>query len=197
MTDPARVPIGAKSTQPLADGCVRRQIPVDMTAPAKPSVVDRTSFLRVVAMYKFTKTTILIVLGLATMRLVRPEVAASFEQWVQDLPVGYIQHNLERFVEWISGPGTHRVQLLGAGLFSYAALFLVEGVGLWQQRRWAEWLTVVATGALVPLEIYECVTHPTLIPFILLIVNVAVVWLLAKRLQHESALRARLRSESR
>lgn len=164
-----------------------------MTAPQKPSVVDRTSFLRIVAMYKFTKTTILIVLGLATMRLVRPDVAAQFEQWVQDLPVGYIQHNLERFLDWISGPGSHRVQILGGGLFTYATLFLVEGVGLWQQRRWAEWLTVVATGTLIPLEIYECVTHPTLIPFVLLVVNLLVVWLLAKRIRHETALHAQTR----
>ena len=190
-TDSARAGPGHRSVPPLADCCVRRQIPNDMTAPQKPSVVDRTSFLRIVAVYKFTKTAILIVLGLATMRLVRPDVAAAFEQWVQDLPVGFIQRNLERFLDWISGPGTHRVQLLGAGLFTYAALFLLEGVGLWQQRRWAEWLTVVATGALVPVEIYECVTHPTLIPFVLLVVNVCVVWLLAKRLKHESALHSR------
>lgn len=194
-TDPVRAGSDGRSDPTLADRRVRRQIPSLMTAPEKPSVVDRTSFLRIVALYKFTKTGILIVLGLATMRLVRPDVAASFEQWVLDLPVGYIQHNLERFVDWISGPGSHRVQLLGAGLFSYATLFLIEGVGLWQQRRWAEWLTVVATGALIPVELYECVTHPTLIPFLLLVVNVAVVWLLAKRLQHENALRARLRRQ--
>ncbi len=157
-----------------------------MTAPAKSSVVDRTSFLRIVAIYKFTKTTILVVLALATMRLVRPEVSAAFEQWVQDLPVGYIQHISEKFLDWISGPGTHRVAILDAGLFAYATLFLVEGLGLWQQRRWAEWLTVVATGALIPVEIYECFAHPTPIPFVLLLVNVCVVWLLAKRLRHET-----------
>ena len=157
-----------------------------MTAPAKVSVADRTSFLRIVAIYKFTKTAVLVVLGLATMRLVRPEVSAAFEQWVQDLPVGYIQRISERFLDWISGPGSHRVVILGVGLFAYATLFLVEGVGLWQQRRWAEWLTVVATGALIPVEIYECVAHPTLIPFLLLVANVCIVWLLAKRLRHET-----------
>ena len=194
-TGVARTSTGQQPNPVLADHCVRRQIPLAMTAPQKPSVVDRTSFLRIVAMYKFTKTTILIVLGLATMRLVRPDVAAQFEQWVQDLPVGYIQHNLERFLDWISGPGSHRVQILGAALFSYATLFLVEGVGLWQQRRWAEWLTVIATGALIPVEIYECVAHPTLILFVLLVVNVLVVWLLAKRIRHETAAHAHVRGK--
>ena len=178
---------------PLADACARRQIPSAMTAPQKPSVVDRTAFLRLVAIYKFTKTAILIVLGLATMRLVKPEVSAAFEQWVLELPVGYIQRVSEKFLDWISGPGPNRVVILGVGLFAYATLFLVEGVGLWQQRRWAEWLTVVATGTLIPIEIYECVAHPTLIPFVLLLANVSIVWLLAKRLRHESVAQSAVR----
>ena len=157
-----------------------------MTAPARPTGVDRASFLKAVAIYKFTKTAVLVSVGLATMRLVRPDVAAAFEQWVADLPVGYIQHVSELFLDWIDGgPETSRVVILGFGLFAYATLFLIEGVGLWLQRRWAEWLTVIATGALIPLEIYECVVHPTPVPFLLLLVNAAVVWLLAKRLRHE------------
>ncbi len=167
-----------------------------MTAPVKPSVVDRTAFLRVVAIYKFAQTAILVALGLATMRLVRPEVAAAFEQWVQDLPVGYIQHVSETFLQWISGPQSHRVVLLGAALFAYAGLFLVEAVGLWLQRRWAEWLTVVATGTLIPPEVYECFKHPSATLFVLLAVNSCVVWLLATRLRHELSMDARQRASA-
>jgi len=156
-----------------------------MPAPEQPSVVERTAFLRIVAVYKFIQTAILTALGLATMRLVRPEVAASFEEWVQDLPMGFVQRVAEQFLAWVTGPQTHRVVILGAALFAYAALFLVEAVGLWMQRRWAEWLTVVATGALIPPEIYECVKHPQPILFLLLAVNSCLVWLLAKRLRRE------------
>lgn len=166
-----------------------------MPAPLTPSVVDRTAFLRVVAIYKFVQTAVLVALGLATMRLVRPEVAAAFEQWVRALPVGYIQHVSEKFLGWVSGPGagTERVVLLGAALFAYAALFLVEAVGLWLQRRWAEWLTVIATATLIPPEIYECVMHPSVMLFVLLAVNSCLVWLLATRLRHELAMDARRR----
>lgn len=159
-----------------------------MTAPLKPSVVDRTAFLRVVAVYKFVQTVVLVALGLATLRLVEPAVVSSFEAWVQDLPVGYVQHSAVRFLTWISG-GTqsHRVLLLVAALFGYAALFLVEGVGLWGQKRWAEWLTVIATATLIPPELYECTQHPSVTLFALLALNICVVWLLAKRLQHELA----------
>jgi hypothetical protein len=65
----------------------------DMTAPShRTPLVDRTSFLRIVSVYKFLQALLLSGVGLATLRLVRPEVAAEFGQWVQDLPVGFIQH---------------------------------------------------------------------------------------------------------
>jgi len=159
-----------------------------MNAPAHVSVVDRTAFLRVVAAYKFVQAAVLIGLGLATVRLVRPEVAASFQQWVQDLPVGYVQHVAGKFLGWISGPTTQRVVILGAALFAYAGLFLVEAVGLWMQKRWAEWLTVVATATLIPPEVYECVSHPSAMLFLLLAVNSGVVCLLIQRLRHELAM---------
>jgi uncharacterized membrane protein (DUF2068 family) len=60
----------------------------------------------------------------------------------------------------------------------------VEAVGLWFQKRWAEYLTFVATCAFVPLEIYELVRHLSPFKIGALVVNVAVALylLLAKRL---------------
>ena len=43
----------------------------------------------------------------------------------------------------------------GAGVAAFAALEAVEMVGLWFAKRWAEYLTFVATAALLPLEVYE------------------------------------------
>ncbi len=50
----------------------------------------------------------------------------------------------------------HSTLLIVAGaLLGYALIELVEGVGLWLAKRWAEYLTVVATAAFLPLEVYE------------------------------------------
>jgi len=45
--------------------------------------------------------------------------------------------------------------LVAVLLLVYALVEIVEGVGLWYAKRWAEYLTVVATAAFLPLEIYE------------------------------------------
>jgi uncharacterized membrane protein (DUF2068 family) len=73
---------------------------------------------------------------------------------------------------------------LAAALLGYAAIELAEAVGLWLIKRWAEYLTVVATAAFLPLEIYELVEKVTWLRVVAFVFNVAVVvyLLLAKRL---------------
>jgi uncharacterized membrane protein (DUF2068 family) len=65
----------------------------------------------------------------------------------------------------------------------YAGLFLTEGIGLWLEKRWAEWLTVIITSSLVPIEIYEIYRHPTAIKIAVLLINIAIVAYLLYRIR--------------
>ncbi|MEU1293625.1 DUF2127 domain-containing protein [Streptomyces sp. NPDC005840] len=79
----------------------------------------------------------------------------------------------------------HSTLLLVAGLLlAYALVELVEAVGLWCAKRWAEYLTVVATAAFLPLEIYELTEHVSGLKIATLVLNIlAVLYIaLAKRL---------------
>jgi uncharacterized membrane protein (DUF2068 family) len=73
---------------------------------------------------------------------------------------------------------------VGFGLIGYALLEGIEAVGLWLAKRWAEYLTFLATALLLPLEVYELIHHQTPLKIIGFLVNVAVVvyLLFAKRL---------------
>ncbi len=79
---------------------------------------------------------------------------------------------------------TARLEELGGVFAGYALLEGVEAVGLWLQRRWAEYLTFLATTLLLPLEIYEIVDRVSWFKVLALIVNLAIViyLLYAKRL---------------
>jgi uncharacterized membrane protein (DUF2068 family) len=76
------------------------------------------------------------------------------------------------------------LRLVGAGLVGLAALEAAEAVGLWLQRRWAEYLTFSVTTLLLPLEVRELTSGVTWFKLTALIVNLAIVvyLLLAKRL---------------
>ena len=78
------------------------------------------------------------------------------------------------------------IVLTGIAALLYGLLELVEGVGLWLDQLWAEYLTVIATSLLIPVELYELVRKPSVLKAGGILVNVAIVaflaWLLRRRL---------------
>jgi uncharacterized membrane protein (DUF2068 family) len=73
---------------------------------------------------------------------------------------------------------------IGIALLAYGLLEATEAVGLWFGKRWAEYLTFLATSVLLPLEIYEIIHGGTVLKVVGFIINLAVVvyLLFAKRL---------------
>ena len=74
--------------------------------------------------------------------------------------------------------------------FLYAVLFTVEGIGLWMDKAWAEWLAVLSHAALIPLELYEIALRVSTTKVVLLIVNIFVVIYLVRRLRYKRQHRA-------
>lgn len=76
------------------------------------------------------------------------------------------------------------LHLVGAVLLVYGLVEGIEAVGLWYQRRWAEYLTFLVTTSLLPLEVYELINRLTALKVVAFVINVAVVVYLlrAKRL---------------
>ncbi|MBS2961832.1 DUF2127 domain-containing protein [Actinocrinis puniceicyclus] len=69
-------------------------------------------------------------------------------------------------------------------LVVYAAIELIEAIGLWLAKRWGEYFAVVATAAFLPIEIDEIITKQSPFKIATFVVNVLAVLylLLAKRL---------------
>ena len=77
-------------------------------------------------------------------------------------------------------PGT--VKLLLALAIAYAVIEWTEAYGLWRERRWAEYLTVIATAGFLPLEIHELIDSITAVRVLALVVNIAlIIWLLINK----------------
>jgi uncharacterized membrane protein (DUF2068 family) len=89
-------------------------------------------------------------------------------------------HGIRRLFSIQSGTLTK----IGLLVSAYALLEGVEAVGLWYQKRWAEYLTFVATAAFLPVEIYELLDTLSPLKLITFLLNLAVViyLLVAKRL---------------
>ena len=69
---------------------------------------------------------------------------------------------------------------IGAVVFIYAGLDLIEGIGLYMEKRWAEYLTLAITGSFLPWEIFEVFRKLSFSRVGLLAVNALVFYYLLK-----------------
>jgi uncharacterized membrane protein (DUF2068 family) len=93
-------------------------------------------------------------------------------------------HGLTHRIDELFTLRSSRLHLFAAIALIYAMVEGIEAVGLWYAKRWAEYLTLIVTASLLPVEVYELSEHATPFKILALIVNVAVVayLLYAKRL---------------
>jgi len=99
-------------------------------------------------------------------------------------PTGNLHSGIVHDINDLFALSTTEVYLVGCVVALYAALLVIESVGLWGARRWAEYLTFVETGSLVPFELYELAGGISALKVLALVINLAIVLylLLAHRL---------------
>jgi uncharacterized membrane protein (DUF2068 family) len=131
--------------------------------------------LRLIAIFKFLKAALLIALGVGLFRFVHKDIGGVLEHWCKALRLDPGSHFLDVALEKATRVSPAQMKKLGLGSFLYAGLFLAEGIGLWLRKRWGEWLTVIITSSLVPVEIYEIHRHPSYAKGAVLALNVAIV----------------------
>jgi len=130
--------------------------------------------LRTIALYKLLKVAILLLAAWGEIRLHDSTLSAKLLSWAANRPQG-LEHDLvTRALSWFSGLSESRVHALRFVTLTYAAVFAVEGIGLWMQRRWAEWLTTIITASLIPLEIWELVHQPSIGAVLVLVANILI-----------------------
>jgi uncharacterized membrane protein (DUF2068 family) len=136
-----------------------------------------------IALFKLVKAALLIAVGVGALNLLHKDVAGAVEQWVELLRLDPNNHYIDIALEKASNLTPDKIKQLGLGSMIYAGLFLTEGIGLGLEKRWAEWLTVIITSSLIPIEIYEIYRHPTAIKIAVLLINIAIVAYLLYRIR--------------
>jgi uncharacterized membrane protein (DUF2068 family) len=146
-----------------------------MATAEDPAPLPRFGMLRTIAVYKLLKVLLLLLAAYGEIRLHDATLSAKLLSWVAGRPSGLEHDVVKQALQWFSGLSESRIHALRIVTLAYAAVFAVEGVGLWMQRRWAEWLTTIITASLIPLEVWELIYHPTLGKASVLVINTAIV----------------------
>ena len=131
--------------------------------------------LRLIAAFKLLKGVALLALGIGALKLLHKDVEAIIVHWINVFQVDPHSHYLQLLLEKLSILDDRRLKQLSVATFIYSAIFMTEGVGLAWRQRWAEYLTVVTTASLLPLEVYELAKHASIGKGLALVINLAVV----------------------
>ncbi len=140
--------------------------------------------IRLIALGKLGKGLLCLLGGLLLARLLHaPDLAAAVRDLLTVIHVDPDGLRAQHALAWVTGLPAGRLALVSVGLFAYAVVYGIEGLGLWFDRPWAEWLTAIGTGLFLPVEIVHLVDHPTPGIAVTLLLNMAAVAYLVWRIR--------------
>jgi uncharacterized membrane protein (DUF2068 family) len=138
-----------------------------------PSRSERSIGVRIIAFGKSIQTTVALAVGAIALLFVDLASPAALQRWISLFaPETQWLHEL---AQKLASAGDRKLVLVGAVTLAYAAVFAVETVGLWLQKTWAEYLTVIVTSSYLPYEIYGLTKKFTVAKVVTIVLNSAVV----------------------
>jgi uncharacterized membrane protein (DUF2068 family) len=140
--------------------------------------------IEMIAIFKFMKAAGLIAIAFGAIKLLDPATGDMLARWIDALSASSGHPLIQNYLVKVSEYSTKRIQVVGVGALLYATLFMIEGIGLWHEAPWAEYLTVIATSLLIPVELYEIAQKVSIPRVGALIVNLAAVAYLVWRIRH-------------
>ena len=172
----------------------------------------RSAFiLRIFAIERFVRALVIAAAAFGVWRLSYSHTSLEHEfdralpdvrRLYLDLGFNFSQSKLVGLVNHALELNSRTLGYLAIGLAAYAIIEIVEGIGLWLQKRWGEYFAMVATSIFLPYEVYDLTVKITALRLLTFLINLALVVYLvvSKRLfgvrGGKKAYEARLREDS-
>jgi uncharacterized membrane protein (DUF2068 family) len=165
--------------------------------PSQVSLVPprRNKGLILIAAYKIGQALLFIALGVGALRLLHKDIQDELTQLIDHLRFNPESKLINFILVQASIIDDHMLRRVSAVLFAYAGLGLIEGIGLYLEKVWAEYLTLLITASFLPFEIFEVIRRLTWIRAGLLLLNVLVFFYLLKVVTERVRVRRSLRTD--
>ena len=161
-----------------------------MLAEAPPRIMIRSplhlfaksrhhnKWLVLIAAYKLLQALLIALIGLGARHLVGKDVGDELSTLADHLRFNPESHLVNFVLDKASLVSDPLLRRIGLVAFSFATISAVEGIGLYFEKIWAEYLTLAITASFLPWELFEIVRRITLIRVSLLAVNLLVFFYL-------------------
>ncbi len=130
--------------------------------------------LVLIAAYKSGLALLFISIGVGALHLMHKDIEDSLARLAFDLRFNPESKFVNFLLDKASLLNDPMLRRIGALAFSYAGLSAAEGVGLYLEKAWGEYLTLVVTASFLPWEIFEIIHRLTWVRVGLLVVNILV-----------------------
>lgn len=156
----------------------------ELDRPRRGKALRQAVILRLIAIERGIHCVIFaaIAIGGFVLRANLAAAQGAVSRFVQNLARQESQSGHNNTSNFVSREGTKflhlksgTLELLIVTAAIYAVVEGTEAVGLWHEKRWAEYLTALATAGFLPFEIYDLTKGVTVLRLGALIVNLAVL----------------------
>jgi uncharacterized membrane protein (DUF2068 family) len=128
--------------------------------------------LRTIAMFEVTKAAIVLLLGCGLFHLMHNNLDGVAKRVVQVLHVNPEGKLSSLFFELASHASDRYLWVLALSSLAYVSVRLVEAYGLWREREWAQWLSLLCTALYLPPQLYRMLGHPSWLKSAVLVINI-------------------------
>jgi uncharacterized membrane protein (DUF2068 family) len=131
--------------------------------------------LHIVALFEGAKGVLVLLTGFGLLSFIHRDLHEAAMRLVKHIHLNPASHYPQIFLDLTER--IHDTQLWGMAMAAamYSAVRMVEAVGLWLRKTWAEWFAVLTGGIYIPIEILEVSRSLTWPRVTVLVVNLGVV----------------------
>ncbi len=147
----------------------------------------RNRWLELIAVYKLLQAILLISVAEGALKLLHKDAAEVLARIATTLQMNTEGRLMTFLLDKAALLNDHRLRQISIFLFGYAALGLIEGIGLMMEKVWAEYFTSIITASFLPLEIFELMHRVTWVRIALRVLNLAVLVYLVAHLGRRRA----------
>lgn len=141
--------------------------------------------LKVAAVFEAAKGLLVILAGFGLLAYVHKDLHHGAEELVRHFHLNPASHYPRVFLDLSYRIHDTGLWAMAAAAFIYAAIRIAEAIGLWLDRRWAEWFGILSGAMYIPVELFELsrgVSWPKVA--VLLLNGVVIFYLLGHVITH-------------
>ena len=148
---------------------------------------SQPAVIRTIAVFEGAKAVVFLAVGFGILSLLHGNAEAAAIDLIRHLHLNPAHRFIRPMIAAVSHVTDTEIMLVASFAILDAIIRAIEGIGLWYQREWAKWLSIVTALLYLPIEIYEMFHHLTWLKTLAFVSNVAIVIYLYTTLKSRSS----------